>query len=596
MRALILFVCLLAVTQAANLTLNPGDNLQSAIDTAASGTIITLNPGTYTLPQKLFIGKTLTLQGAAGSLPDIVAPGAAVVAVELRADNIRLERLRISGTNWGIYAGDGTGAVTYSGMQIVNVTVSTTPSASIPGHGIFLRKVTGALVQNCTIETARLNGILVDDGSANATIQGNTIVTTIAQDSAIKIKDSSGAQVTGNTVRNTGPDAHGILLTNAANGIVDGNTIDSADANGILIDNNSDNATVINNTVKATIKQHGIGVKDSSSAIVAGNNILGAGFHGILLIGASYCRVERNSVTGQKYDGITITKENTSSQRTSVGNYVGRNFVSSGSYANGGTKGTGIWINWESNGSLVFGNRTSGAPENGLTIFNASKTEFRGNTTSANGEGGIFIYGPGNLYDEFNQQYTGGTQPVSVFLTGNYAFNLPHNAGINLRQASNVGVYRNFVAGQSLATQAGLLLQTTSNNVIQGNTFRDVEIGVQAFADVASNAYCRNRNLNAKQQHATPSASIAFDCADLYLAAITGPPTPASDLSKRSSTRRPATQGGHTSIAIRFPPTMSVKRRPSRRSFNRLQGSLWPPVHRRRSSGHRAPAPMSTCR
>ena len=83
-----------------------------------------------------------------------------------------------------------------------------------------------------------------------------------------------------------------------------------------------------------------------------------------------------------------------------MGNYVGRNFVSSAWYANGGTTGTGIWINWESSGALVFGNRTSGAPENGLTIFNASKAEFRGNTTSANGEGGIFIYGPGRLVNE----------------------------------------------------------------------------------------------------------------------------------------------------------------------------------------------------
>ena len=520
MRGLILFVCLLVLTwtgSAATLTLSPADNLQSAVDTATDGSVITLNAGTYTLSQKLFIGKTITLQGAAGTLPEIVVPSTAVVAVELRADNIRLERLRISGTNWGIYAGDASGATTFSGMQIVNVTVSTTPSVSIPGHGIFLRKVTGAVIQNCTVETAQVNGILVDEGSTNATVSGNTVVTTMAPDSAIKIKDSNGAQVIGNTVQNTGPDSHGILLTNAAYGVVDENTINSAHANGILVDNNSNNATVVNNTVKATVKQHGIAVKDSNSAIVAGNNILGSGFHGILLIGASYSRIERNSVTGQKYDGITITKENIGSQRTSVGNYVGRNFVSSASYANGGTKGTGIWINWDSNGALVFGNQTSGAPENGLTIFNASKTEFRGNTTTANGEGGVFIYGPGNLYDELNQQYTGGAQPVNVYLTGNYAFDLPHNAGINLRQAGNISAYRNFIKGQGLATQAGLLLQTTSNNVIYGNTFRDVQIGVQAFSDVTSNAYCRNRNLNGKEQHATPSASIAFDCADTYL-------------------------------------------------------------------------------
>ena len=499
----------------ANVTLNPGDNLQAAIDSATAGSVITLNAGTYNLSQKVLINKSLTVQGAGGALPNVVVPSGAVVAAELGASNIRLERLRISGTNWGIYAGDGTGAVAYNGIQIVNVTVGTTPSTTIPGHGIFVRKVTNAVVQNCTVETAQVNGILIDEGSSNATLTGNTVVTTVAEDSAIKISASDGAQLIGNIVQNTGSGAHGILLTNAKNAIIDGNTVNSAFANGILLDNNSDTATVINNTVNATVEQHGIAVKNSNSAIVAGNNILGSAFHGILLIGSSYSRVERNSVTGHKYDGITVTKENMGSQRTSIGTYVGRNFISSPWYANGGTTGTGIWINWESSGALVFGNRTSGAPENGLTIFNASKAEFRGNTTSANGEGGIFIYGPGRLVNGSNQEYTNGAQPANVYLTGNYAFDLPRNAGINLRQASNVAAIRNFVKGQGLATQAGMLLQSTQNNFLYGNTFRDVKIGVQAFSDVTSNSYCRNRHLNAIEHHATTPATIAFDCSDL---------------------------------------------------------------------------------
>ena len=507
-------VCLCIPALGANVTLNPGDNLQAAIDSATAGSVITLNAGTYNLSQKVLINKSLTVQGAGGALPNVVVPSGAVVAAELGASNIRLERLRISGTNWGIYAGDGTGAVAYNGIQIVNVTVGTTPSTTIPGHGIFVRKVTNAVVQNCTVETAQVNGILIDEGSSNATLTGNTVVTTVAEDSAIKISASDGAQLIGNIVQNTGSGAHGILLTNAKNAIIDGNTVNSAFANGILLDNNSDTATVINNTVNATVEQHGIAVKNSNSAIVAGNNILGSAFHGILLIGSSYSRVERNSVTGHKYDGITVTKENMGSQRTSIGTYVGRNFISSPWYANGGTTGTGIWINWESSGALVFGNRTSGAPENGLTIFNASKAEFRGNTTSANGEGGIFIYGPGRLVNGSNQEYTNGAQPANVYLTGNYAFDLPRNAGINLRQASNVAAIRNFVKGQGLATQAGMLLQSTQNNFLYGNTFRDVKIGVQAFSDVTSNSYCRNRHLNAIEHHATTPATIAFDCSD----------------------------------------------------------------------------------
>ena len=94
-------VCLCIPALGANVTLNPGDNLQAAIDSATAASVITLNAGTYNLSQKILINKSLTVQGAGGALPNVVVPGGAVVAVELGASNIRLERLRISGTYWG---------------------------------------------------------------------------------------------------------------------------------------------------------------------------------------------------------------------------------------------------------------------------------------------------------------------------------------------------------------------------------------------------------------------------------------------------------------------------------------------------------------
>jgi hypothetical protein len=77
----------------------------------------------------------------------------------------------------------------------------------------------------------------------------------------------------------------------------------------------------------------------------------------------------------------------------------------------------------------VYGNTTSGAPENGLTIFNSSNSWFWGNTTTANGHGGIFIYGPTGL------PYSHGAKPENVFLQGNYAHTLEYNAGIFLRDS-----------------------------------------------------------------------------------------------------------------------------------------------------------------
>ena len=47
---------------------------------------------------------------------------------------------------------------------------------------------------------------------------------------------------------------------------------------GLLVDNNSNNAVVTNNSVQSTASQHALAVKNSANATLAGNTITGAGF------------------------------------------------------------------------------------------------------------------------------------------------------------------------------------------------------------------------------------------------------------------------------------------------------------------------------
>src|SRR5688500_10210764 len=147
-----------------------------------------------------------------------------------------------------------------------------------------------------------------------------------------------------------------------------------------------------------------------NGAIFAGNNVAVANQFGIIINSSSYARVERNTIgLGVKQDGIVVSDRD-GVKSHSV--YVGRNTVTSNQNQAGNPKGTGIWLNNESNGTLVYGNSTSGAPENGLTIFNTSNSWFWGNTTTGNGHGGVFIHGPVGL------GYSQGPQPNNIFVQG----------------------------------------------------------------------------------------------------------------------------------------------------------------------------------
>ena len=433
-----MLVCAAAVLSGQTV-LNPTDNLQAAVNAAAAGSTLLLNPGTYSLSTTLFVNKALTIRNNQATRPTIQVPAGVVTTVQLAVSNITFEGVNTAGGFWGIYAGDASGAAT-SNIVIRSVDVDTNPSAATPGHGIYAGKVSGVVIDRVNVIDAQVNGILVDNGSANAVITGCTVITTLGPDSAIKVNSSPSAYVVGNTVQNTGPNAHGILLFASTNSTVTGNTVVRAQANGILADNFSDNSILTNNTVQATTAQHGIAVKNSTGVTVAGNTITGSGFHGILLIGAQNGRVIRNNISGVRHDGITLDRE-TSTARFSTGNYIGNNTIVSTARQSGETDGTGLWLNSESNGTLVYANSTTGFPENGLTVFNASYNHFLGNVTWDNSQGGLFIYGPTGL------SYSAGPAPSYTVLQGNYAFNLPVNAGINLRQSSSNTVFDNFVQG-----------------------------------------------------------------------------------------------------------------------------------------------------
>ena len=94
---------------------------------------------------------------------------------------------------------------------------------------------------------------------------------------------------------------------------------------------------------------------------------------GIIALGLKNSRIERNTISGQQHDGITITKDLAPPggfDGISESNFIGHNAVNSTVWQNDVfPDGTGLFLNGNSNGNYVFGNRFQGSPENGIALF-----------------------------------------------------------------------------------------------------------------------------------------------------------------------------------------------------------------------------------
>lgn len=411
------------------IVISPGANVQAAVDSAAAGSTLALNAGTYALSETLNINKAIVIvSNTPGARPVLQLPGGTVVGVDIKANNVTLDSLRITGSMWGVYAGNP-GPPQLSGLLLRNLSINAITGAN-PGHGIYISNILNAMVDSNTIEAAPMTGIIIDGGSVNA--------------------------------------------------------------------------VVINNNVSATL--HGIGITNSDGAIIAGNTLVSAGQFGIILVGSKFSRVDRNIITtGVKQDGIVVTR-NDGNGVLSQSNYIGRNTVTSNGLATSNPDGTGIWLNSQSDGSLVYANTTSGAPENGVTNFNTSNSWFWGNVTSNNGHGGIFVYGPTGL------PYSTGPAPSNNFIQGNYAFSLPANAGINLSLSTNSAVFNNAVR----TSPEGIRLQSTSGNQIFLNILHNDVQGIHAYSGATASTYFLNRHLNAMADHADAGSSVTFDGGSVF--------------------------------------------------------------------------------
>jgi parallel beta-helix repeat protein len=356
----------------------------------------------------------------------------------------------------------------------------------------------GATLEGFTLEGGRW-GVLVDGAGAPG-CPSNQI---------------SGVTLRGLAIHRGAEGGHGIDFKGVQNSVIDSCTIFSAYANGIFLENGSNNNLVMNNTVLSTTTQHGMAIQSSSDNVIVGNTIGGAAFDGILVnagsagSGSLRNRIERNVISGHSLDGITLTD-------ASSFNYIGLNTAISSSYHPvskpnpSPISGVGIWVNGGSNGTYLFGNDLSGSPENGIDVLTSRSTLIQGNRVHANLQGGIWVA---------NVQFAAGPEapvPQDTVIQGNNIFFNTHNAQVNLEGVRNVEVFYNYLSGADSATLAGNgtggihIRESTRGGVgsdgvsVFENIVTDVSNRAFVFGSTTNSSFFRNRFLNGSNDPNAP--------------------------------------------------------------------------------------------
>ncbi|MCC4769884.1 PGF-pre-PGF domain-containing protein [Methanosarcina sp. DH2] len=185
----LILVLISGIGAAAEITVEPGNSIQDAVNNASSGDTIIIKPGTYTENVKIYTD-SLAIRSASGNPDDtmIKAKNTTDNAILVKAANVK-----ISGVKAAAATGSSASGICLSGCN--NCIVENNKLTS-EGQGIYLVSSTGCTVSGNTVINCGYFGIVLGSSKSN-TITGNTVTNSAR---GIYIGNSDDNTVSGNTV------------------------------------------------------------------------------------------------------------------------------------------------------------------------------------------------------------------------------------------------------------------------------------------------------------------------------------------------------------------------------------------------------------
>ncbi|MCO5381346.1 MAG: pectinesterase family protein [Methanosarcina barkeri] len=430
--------------------------IQAAVDKAASGDIILVQPGTYT--ENIVITKAnLELRSASDNPEDTIiasnTTGKDVIYIGARA-NSKIKGFTISGA---------TGA-TISGISMSLCNGCTIENNKFLNNnmGISLKSSGNIVVHNNTATVGTGTGIYITQ-SYSTTISGNKVS---GYASGIKIDDSQGGNtVSGNTVSQIS--GNGIGLEDTSNNALESNIVSSTGNRGIYLARSSKNN--LKNNIISSSGSNGIEMELSSGNTVFNNTVSGNtttdNNHGIFLYTCTDSYVQSNTVSGCEY-GIAM--------RTSENNSV----VNNNAYENG----RGFYVAYTSSRNTLSRNKANSNSLNGITLISSANNNIvDNNEVNLNGDNGIYLETTNNnkISNNAASQNSKGIVLKGVGSTQNTLSNniLDYNSeGIRLDNSSGNDLINNTVSSSN--TNGIFLVGSCNNNGLQSNTVRLNRIGI----------------------------------------------------------------------------------------------------------------------
>ena len=320
--------------------------------------------------------------------------------------------------------------------------------------GIYLTNTVGNMIGGTTggagnvISGNLQNGIVFTGGAGSNSVQGNLIGLA-----------SGGTNTLANKIE-------GVLISGASANTIGGasaaarNVISGNGTNGVVIAQAGDNFNVVaGNYIGTDITGRiALGNLWNGVLIQGGTNTIGGQNLGKL--------TSRNIISGNGYIGVWLAGTNGSGAGNQIlGNFIGLDVTGANSLGNGNA---GIYIN--------------GAPANQVGGPSASLR----NIISANGNNGIFLYGPGTSSNVVQGNYIGTDQTGTVALGNTSDAVSIQGANANLIGGSASGA-GNLLSGNNAngggGGNDGVYLLNASFNIIQGNLIGTDATGTLALGN-----------------------------------------------------------------------------------------------------------------
>lgn len=249
------------------ITVQPGESIQAAVDSAPEGAVICLAEGEW--EEDLAVTRSVTLRGSG------------------------VGRTRIKGQEVGWWPVIEIGDSREIEVWIEGIAIEE------GNNGIWVRGSSRVQLSSVAVEGNRQNGITIWD-LADVTIVGSTVAT--SRQHGLAISDSASVIITDSTIMHNG--WSGIEGRGSAQVILSDSTVTGNGECGLFLQGASE-ITIRESTVRSAVL--GIGVSETAHAVIAGSLIEGGESGGIYLEDTAHAMITVSTIAGgESLYGITI--------------------------------------------------------------------------------------------------------------------------------------------------------------------------------------------------------------------------------------------------------------------------------------------------